>query len=199
MSTGPIKTESSAAVQWSRNVPLATNVFIMKDTVLAVGLSSLIFLALLIVLSGGEDWESMVMLWAAVTGFMLVVFLIAMVVVLWNRIGMEFRLDAGGVSVATGRRESRINSAVTILGTLARSPGTAGAGLLAKSSETVSYEWPEIKKVIVYPRQKVIYLKAGLLYPLRLYCTAENYADVERMVREKAANASFGEKRSALF
>jgi hypothetical protein len=92
-----------------------------------------------------------------------------------------------------------MNTAVAVIGLLAGKPGVAGAGLLAKSSESTSYEWPEIKKVYVYPKQKVIYLKAGLLGPIRMYCTSENYAAVERMVREKARNARFSEKSTPFF
>jgi hypothetical protein len=199
MSADATKAESSAVIKWSKNISLVTNVFVLKDMVLVLGTASLFLLALLVVISGGEGLDGLIMLWAVVTGIMVVVFLFSMAVVLWNRVGMNFELNAEGVGFAAGSRERKMNTAVAIIGVLAGKPGVAGAGLLAKSSESISYEWPEIKKVIVYPKQKVIYLKAGLLGPIRMYCTSENFAAVERMVREKARNARFTEKNSPFF
>jgi hypothetical protein len=199
MSVGASKAESSAVIKWSKNISLVTNVFVLKDMVFVLGIASLFLLALLVVISGGEGLDGLIMLWAAVTGIMVVVFLFSMAIVLWNRVGMNFELNAEGVGFTAGSRERKMNTAVAIIGVLAGKPGVAGAGLLAKSSESISYEWPEIKKVIVYPKQKVIYLKAGLLGPIRMYCTSENYAAVERMVRENARNASFKEKNSPFF
>jgi hypothetical protein len=199
MSADATIAESSTVITWSKNVSLVTNVFILKDMVFVLGTASLFLLILFVVISGGEGLDGLITLWAVVTGIIVVVFLFSMVVVLWNRVGMEFELNAEGVGFAAGSRERKMNTAVAIIGVLAGKPGVAGAGLLAKSSESISYEWPEIKKVIVYPKQKVIYLKAGLLGPIRMYCTSENFAAVERMVREKARNARFTEKNSPFF
>jgi hypothetical protein len=171
----------------------------MKDMAIVVGLASLVLLVVLLVISGGEGLDGMIMLWAVCTAVVLGSFLIACVFVLWNRIGMQFELNEEGVGVAIGGRERKMNTAVTIIGVLARSPGTAGTGLLAKSSESMYAIWPEVKKVTVYRTKKVIDLRVGLIRPLRLYCTAENYQAVERMVREKAGNARFTEKNGPLF
>lgn len=199
MSAETTKAESSAAIAWSKDIPLVTNAFIMKDMAIVLGIASLVLLVVLLVISGGEGLDGMIMLWAVCTAVVLGAFLFACIFVLWNRIGMQFEVNAEGARVATGGRERKMNTAVVVIGALAGKPGVAGAGLLAKSSETNSYEWPEIKKVIVYPKQKVIYLKAGLLGPIRLYCTSENYTAVERMAREKARNASFIKKNGPFF
>jgi hypothetical protein len=199
MSSDATKAESSTVIAWSKNIPLVTNSFIMKDMAIVVGLASLVLLVILLVISGGEGMDGMIMLWAVCTAFVLGAFLIACIFVLWNRIGMQFKLNAEGAGVAMGSRERKMNTAVTIIGALARSPGTAGAGLLAKSSESMYVTWPEVKKVTVYRKQKVIDLRVGLIRPLRLYCTAENYQAVERMIREKAGKASFREKNGPLF
>jgi hypothetical protein len=189
-----VKAESSTVIAWNRKVSLVTNVFIMRDMFLVIGISCLVLLVFLLAISGGEYIGDIIFVWAACSAFVFALMLIACIVVLWNRMNLEFEVNSKGVGMAVGSRKRKMNKLVTIVGLLSGKPGVAGAGLLAGSNEAVFAPWRDIKKVTIYRRKKVIALKMGLLTPLRLFCTEENFAAVERMIREKAKNAAVSEK-----
>lgn len=194
MSPDVTSDEISSAIKWNRKISLVTNVFIMKDLFLVIGISCLILLAFLLLISGGEHMADIFMVWAACSAFIFVLMLIACILVFWNRMNLEFEVNSKGVGMTIGSRERKVNKLVTAVGILTGKPGLAGAGLLAGANEAVFAPWRNIKKVTVYRKKKVIAMKIGLLTPLRLFCTEENFADVERVIREKAKKASFVER-----
>jgi hypothetical protein len=166
----------------------------LKDLLLFLGITCGAMLVFLIIISGGEDLDQIIPLWAICSIIVGGLIVFASLVVFFNRMNMEFGVGPEGVLMAVGSKERKMNSAVTIIGVLTGNIQVAGAGLMAGSRETIVASWPEIKKVTVYGNQKVIALKMGLLTPMRLYCLDENFAAVERMIREKAKNATFVEK-----
>jgi hypothetical protein len=194
MNADTINEQPSTVITWKKKIPLLTNVFMLKDiaTVLIIACGAM--LVLLLAISGGEDLDQIIPLWlvcSAIVGGLLV---FAMLVVFLNRMNMEFGVGPEGALLAVGSKESKMNTAVTIIGILTGNMQVTGAGLMAKSRETIVASWPEIKKVTVYRNQKVIALRMGLLTPMRLYCLDENFAAVESMIREKAKKATFVNK-----
>jgi uncharacterized membrane protein YedE/YeeE len=194
MGANAIKAESSTAIMWKKKVPLLTNLFIMKDMVLVLGIACGVLLAFLLLISGGEDLDQIIQVWALVCAIIGGLLVVSCLIVFFNRMNMEFSVGPEGVLMAVGSKERKIDSAVAIIGMLTGNIRVAGAGLLAKSNEALLAEWPKIKKVTIYRNQKVIALKIGLLTPMRLYCLNDNFAAVEGMIREKAKKATFVDK-----
>jgi hypothetical protein len=186
--------EPSTAIMWKKKIPLLTNIFIIKDMALVFGIACGALLAIMLLISGGEDLDQIIPVWLLVCAIIVGLLVISCLVVFFNRMNMEFGVGPEGVLTAVGSKERKMDSAVAIIGLLTGNIRVAGAGLLAKSNEVILAKWPQIKKVTIYRNQKVIALKMGLLTPLRLYCLIENFAAVERMIREKAKNATFVEK-----
>lgn len=192
MSAEMSKAESSAVITWKKKIPLLTNVFMLKDFATVLIIAGGLMLAFLLLITGGE--LAVIGLWAAcmvVVGLLLV---FTTLVVFFNRVNMEFGVGPEGILTTIGSRESKINSAVTIIGILTGNMQVAGAGLLAGSRETTLVRWPEIRKVTVYRGAKVVSMRIGMLTPMRLYCDDASFEAVVRLIREKAKKATFAEK-----
>jgi hypothetical protein len=194
MDANATKTESAAVITWKKKITLLSNVFILKDMAFILAIACGLMLVFLLLISGGEYLDQVIFMWAvcsAVVGGLIVV---SCLIVFFNRMNMEFRVGPEGVLMAVGSKESKINKAVTIAGVLTGNMQVTGAGLMAMGREVLLAPWPDIKKVTFYRNRKVIALKMGLLTPMRIYCEDENFAAVERMIREKAKKATFVEK-----
>lgn len=192
MNTDTINAEPSTVITWKKKIPLLTNVFMLKDIAMILIIACGLMLVFLLAISGGD--MGILLLWAVCSAIVAALIVFSMLVVFLNRMNMEFGVGPEGVLMAVGSKESKMNSAVTIIGVLTGNLQVTGAGLMAKSRETIVASWPEIKKVTVYGNQKVIEVRMGLLTPMRLYCLDENFAAVESMIREKAKNATFVKK-----
>lgn len=191
MSVDALKTESATVIVWKKRIPLLTNLFMLKDLALVFGIAGLALLALMLLISGGEDVPQMIGVWALCMGIITVLLVISCLIVMLNRMNLEFEVSRKGVLMSVGKRERRLNTLTTVVGLLAGSAQAAGAGLLAKSREDFFAPWGDVRKVTVYRKRKVIALSVGLLTPLRVYCTDENFAAVESAIRENAKRAIF--------
>jgi hypothetical protein len=189
MSADATITKSSTVIAWKKKIPLLTNIFMLKDLATILVISCGLLLVFLLAITGGD--MAIIPLWAACSAIVVALIVFSSLAVFLNRMNMEFGVGPEGVLTMVGSKESKMNTAVTIIGILTGNIQATGAGLLARSRETTVASWPEIKKVTVHGNQKVIDLRMGLLTPMRLYCLDENFAAVERMIRENAKNATF--------
>lgn len=194
MSADDAKAGPPAAIVWEKKIPLLNNLFMLKDIALVFGIAGLVLLAFMLLISGGEDIPQILGVWALCMGIIVVLLVIACLVVLLNRMNLEFRVDQKGILMSVGKRERKLNVLTTVVGVLAGSAQVAGAGLLARSREDFFVPWRDVRKVSVYRRKKVIVLSIGMLTPLRVYCTDDNFAAVQQAVRKNVKNAVFMEK-----
>jgi len=99
----------------------------------------------------------------------------------------EFVLDEKGVLCRTQASQAKknrlINGFTVMLGLLSGKPAAAGAGMLAQSRQEVFVKWKRITKVKYKPKSNTILLRGGWAENIALFCTAENYSQVERHVR----------------
>lgn len=189
MSADDSKAAPPAAIAWKKKIPLLTNLFMLKDLALVLGIAGLALLAFMLLISEGKDIGQMFGVWVLCMGIIAVLLVIACLVVLLNRMNLEFKVDQKGILMSMGKRERKLNTLTTIVGLLAGSAQTAGAGLLAKSREDFFVPWRDVRKVTVYRRKKIIALNVGLLTPLRVYCTDENFAAVEQAIMKNTKKA----------
>ncbi|MBN1543115.1 hypothetical protein JW992_13315, partial [candidate division KSB1 bacterium] len=108
--------------------------------------------------------------------------------VFFNRYWVRFTLDEDGVlyeSVRWSRKVSgAINAGAVVLGLLAAMPAAAGAGLMARSRQTVFLPWNRVRKVRCFDRFRVITLSNSWRPFLRLHCpTDEHYAQAQEKIR----------------
>jgi len=60
-----------------------------------------------------------------------------------------------------------------------------GSGVIAQSRQVIKIKWKEIRKVKYYPREYTIIVRGNLNNKLAVFCTKENYGEVENMIKEK--------------
>lgn len=171
-------------IEWSYRVPLLTSRFMLWDF-LRVTVLSVIGMSLLVALMGliaeGELIVLPLEVLAIVTGIMLVLFALASLL-LGNTVPMTFSVRPEGVSYGMGKRQKGLNRATVIVGALAGSPTTAGAGLLAASREQGGWKWAELHEARYFAGPRVISLRNSWRTVLRLHCTPENYEQVRAAV-----------------
>ncbi|MBN1632053.1 MAG: hypothetical protein JW990_20040 [Thermoleophilia bacterium] len=178
------------SLTWEYDIPLLNNLFMARDLLLVLVLS-LIIMQLLVLLVGFLAGEGAVILplqvYGIVAGVMMVLYLIAAVVVFWNKHRTEFTVGPRGVAYVSGARERRRNRIILALSFLLGRPGPA---LIATSQEAGHFDWGELEKVTVHRRQRVITLSNSWRPVLRLYCTPENFDEVVALVQEYAGRAA---------
>jgi hypothetical protein len=179
---------------WVTSFPLLTNRFILYDFAKVLGFTYLIMMLIAGILVLAGHWPSVQQIFqfaaifaAAVAG---IGFLMVLVMVLFfgNRFRAGFSVTPDGVSFETAMwRAKWSNRAAVVVGALARSPGTAGAGLLAQSSEDVSVAWGDVRRVKVHGEHCVLSIMNGWRVMIRLYCTPENFEQVHSLVARYAS------------
>lgn len=176
-------------IEWRYDIPLLTSRFMLWDF-LRVTLLSAALMYLIVIVAGLVFGQELILLpWqvpAIIVGVLLGLFVLASLL-LGNRQGARFAVDAKGVEYHAEKRESRMNRIVATVGALMGSPTTAGAGALAMSREHLHLEWEGIREVRYYPSARVIAVRNSWRTMLRLHCPPELYDDVAAAARHHHA------------
>ncbi len=183
---GPV---TPGRIEWRYDIPLLTSRFMLWDF-LRVTLLSAALMYVIVIVAGLVFGQELILLpWqvpAIIVGVLLGLFVLASLL-LGNRQGARFAVDATGVEYHAEKRESRMNRIVAAVGALMGSPTTAGAGALAMSREHLHLEWEGIREVRYYPSARVIAIRNSWRTMLRLHCPPELYDDVAAAVRHHHA------------
>ena len=189
---------SGDLLRWRVEVPLLTNRFIVYDTLLGAGATTVIgglLIGGIFAWSGGWTGLRAGFLFAGIMGaFILLVSVFTLGVIFGNRWPLEFVLTADGVIMNNvSEKAHAIHRLSWILALVTGRPLMAGPGLIAQSREVVGIPWDEVRTVKKHAALGVIGIKGGLLDNVRLYCTPANYAEVaqrvEAAVRQHAPSA----------
>jgi hypothetical protein len=170
-------------IAWDIAFPLATNRFFLYDMVKVTFISCFILLLILTgILLSSRSAESLPTILLIVgimfAAFNALYFFIALVF-FGNRYPTTFAVTERGVGWRSrSRRGNTANTAAILLGLLAKKPGLAGAGMLAKAGEGGSMAWKDIRKVKAYAGPRSITLMNSWRVVVRLYCLPDNYEDV---------------------
>lgn len=176
------------SIHWQISVPIFRNTVILKQLGLAVGIP-FGFVALMIGLSSLKGVYTLYGL-GLIAALLLFTWLF-IVVIYRGRYEAEFVLDGKGVLCRTQERQVKRNRVVNILtvvlGLLSGKPAVAGAGMLAQSQQEVLIRWGQITKVTYKPKSRSILLRGGFAEQIALFCTDENYPQIERAVMLRTA------------
>jgi len=131
---------------WEADVPLVTNPLVVRSfevVALASGLITALLLTLISAATGDFEQIPVMLLISLVAGAGLGLLLIIVALLGYgNRIHLRFRLDREGAQVETvDRRAPAANRGGLLVGLLAGSPATAGAGALASAREDTFVRW----------------------------------------------------------
>lgn len=188
-----IPSVSAEAIVWERKMPLLTNRFFLRDSMLAMAVASIamqvLFLVISIIVGEGLFFLPLGFILVPI-GILSLLYVISILVVLQNNFGLRYTVDANGVSYESGSREKKINRVVFWLSLLSGKSGAIGSSLLARSQESGSFSWRDIYCVTLHPRARVITLNNSWRTVLRLYCTPENFEKVAERVQAYAAEGA---------
>ncbi len=171
-------------IQWQISVPIFRNTVILKQLGLAIGIPFGL-VALVIGLSSGKSVYTLYGL-GFIVALLFFTWLFIMAVYR-GRYEAEFVLDDKGVLCRTQAKQAKknriINALTVVLGLLFGKPAAAGAGIMAQSRQEVFLKWNRVTKVKYKPNSRTVLLRGGWTESIALFCTAENYEQVEVFVR----------------
>lgn len=173
-------------ITWDYRIPLATNRYMLLDSVKVLGISGGFLLVLLIVISGGELVMPLTLA-GAVTGFIALIYLFVMVVVFGNAYNATFTIGDDGVSYSSGKRESGISRGAVAVSALAGSWRSLGPALLGSSRLRGKFPWSSIRSIQIDEGRRVLTFTDKLLVQLRVYCTPETFAQCVSIIEDHVA------------
>lgn len=182
-------------LDWRIDVGLITEPLLLMMYLKVMVISAAIMAALLAFLAAVTGSFDAILPLLGLVGIVLVVVMLlslfAAAIVMRNRFAMRFVVDGRGVrQLAVDRRASAASTAAVVLGAVAGSPGTAGAGLLAKAQANRSTTWSAVASVRYHPSRHAIALRNSWRTTILIFCTAADYdAVAARVAREVAAHA----------
>lgn len=177
-------TPDAGVIEWTYHVPLLTSRFMLWDFVRVIVVSVLLMYVLVAFMGWLAEGELVLLppqVFVIVGGVMFMLLAIA-ALLLGNHVDVTFAVGPEGVTFASGSRERKWNRAAVVLGMLAGSASTTGAGLLASSREQGGWGWAGIHAARYFPGQRVISLRNTWRTVLRLHCTAGEYERVRAIV-----------------
>ncbi len=175
-------------MEWSISLPIFRNSIILKQLGIAIGIPfGVLILFLLLATKGNKDTLYALGLIAAV--FLLTYLLIR---ILWGgRYEVAFILDSKGIHCYTQKGQASknrmLNALTVILGILSGKPAVAGAGILAQSGQDILIKWHNIRKVRYHPKGLAVTVRGGFAEYIAVFCTSENYKEVETFIKSKIA------------
>ena len=193
----------SGELTWDYAFPLLTNPFVMLDMCKVLGISFFAVCTIILTIGafqGGSNFMDMVHMipvMALCVGIIAVILLFVMLVIYGNRFPARFTVNEKGATIEVTPTQKKVNTAVIIIGLLARRPGVAGSGFLAKSQECQFFGWVDVFRVELFPRRRVVVLRNSWRTVARLYCTADNYDFAARMATEGVQRTKRARQKNA--
>ncbi len=189
-------TEKTEAIVWETDLPLFSRLM-MRQWAMAMVLTALVMVVILGTVFGAQgEWDAfpgLLMLTGAVTFGLWLLGLLIMAVLFRGKFGVRYTLTDKLLRYETIDRIAKgANTAAIVVGALARSPQALGAGLIAKSQETMEVRWTGAFKAQYDPVRHFITLRNAWRPLLWVQCTPENYAEVASLVE-----ANMQRKRTA--
>jgi hypothetical protein len=156
--------DANAALSWESDVSLLTNPLIVRQMALVVGGGGAIMATLLsFIFAATGEWEAIppiLAVAALVTVGLAVLMLTVTLVVFGGRIRVRYHVDRDGVTWETiDRRALRANRLAILAGILGRSPGVAGAGMLAQARSIEFVAWDDVHAADVDARRRSVTLR----------------------------------------
>jgi hypothetical protein len=97
----------------------------------------------------------------------------------------DFFVNVEGAGQEASKKTSSVNTGIAVAGGLLGSLSAAGGGILAKSREDDFIRWDQSRSVALNRKKKTITVtRKSLIFPIRLYCTDENYEQVATFIKK---------------
>ncbi len=106
-----------------------------------------------------------------------------------GKYALRYIIDNNGIYSYTEEAQSKknhiINKLTIILGMFSNKPTVMGAGVLANSRQNTMIKWRNIRRIKLYPSYRTIMVYGGIGENVGVFCTKENYNEVECFIKSK--------------
>ena len=184
-------TEKTEAIVWETDLPLFSRRMLGQWS-LAMVITAVVMLVILgTVFAAQGEWDALLPMLAMATGAaagLWLLGLIIMAVLFRGKFQVRYTLSDQELRYETiDTKAKTANRLAIVAGVLARSPQTLGAGLIARSQETMAVRWTGAFRAVYDPARYHITLRNEWRPLLWVQCTPENYAAVAAAVERNMA------------
>ncbi len=173
-------------IQWTNSIPIFKNSTILKQLGIAVGLPFGFVIAFILISSG---WSKDSLYAAAFIIAALLFTYLLIKAVYGGKYEAEFAVDEKGIYCRTEEKQAvknRLLNVLTVLaGIFSGKPAVSGAGLLAQSKNRVFIPWKNVSKIKYIEKDFVILINGRFTEKIALFCTRDNYSEIERIIKGK--------------
>jgi len=186
--------ENSKNISWEIKVPLLTNTAILTDMLKGFGLTYIIVVLLMgfIFLLQGETEGFLQIVWmfALIVGGLMVLSALIMLIVFRNSYHIRYTLDSEGATFETLDRRVKMANRVAIGAGFLGGGQAAGAGLLARSQETIYVPWKNVNQVLYNEKRGRITLRNTWRNVMIIFTGRGSWQEAANAVRENVKEAS---------
>jgi hypothetical protein len=176
-------------IKWETYVPLYTNPVILNGLALAIGLPFGILILFLLIVSKGDIFSSDVKYAFLMIGLLFFFTFLLTMALYGGKYAPGFILDEKGVINYTQdkqrKRNNLINGLLVFFGLFGGNVTAAGIGYIAESRQVMKIKWKNVRDVKYDQKHNTIIIKGGFAEKMAIFCTEENYLEVEDFVKRK--------------
>ncbi|MBU1342888.1 MAG: hypothetical protein KKE44_11635 [Proteobacteria bacterium] len=196
-------TDKTPSLTWEIRFPLLTNPLIVKAWLKAMGVTYLLCMVILgpvfIGTGAADEFPFLALCFLGVVFGVTVFGFLIMLVIFGNRSHARFTVSNKGIAYESiDNKAKTLSRMAVVIGGLAGSARTTGAGLLSISNEKVAMKWSGAFKAIYHSKSHTICLQNQYRDLLHLYCTAENFEKVKELVESNISKKGTSERLSRI-
>lgn len=170
-------------LQWEIYVPIFRNRLILKGLGIAIGIPFGIVIAVIIVTAKGDVFGTDAKYALGLIALLFILTFLLIMIVYGAKYAPGFIVDETGIINYTQHKQAKrnrvLNGLLIALGAISGSPTAVGAGMIAQSRQVMRLNWGKVRKVRYDPKRCTILVNGGFTEKIAVFCTRENYAQVE--------------------
>lgn len=183
-------------IKWETYVPLYTNPVILEGLALAIGLPFGILILFLLFISKGDILGSDVKYAFLLIGLLFFFTFLLTMAIYGGKYAPGFILDEKGVINYTQEKQRKrnniINGLLVFFGLFGGNVTAAGIGFIAESRQVMKIRWQDVRKIKYDPKHNTIIIKGGFAEKMAVFCTKDNYSEVEAFIKMKLEKRKVG-------
>ena len=179
-------------LQWEIYVPIFRNRLILKGLGIAIGIPFGIVIVVIIVSTGGDVFGTDAKYALGLIALTLILTVLIVMIIYGGKYAPGFIVDETGIVNYTQDRQARrnrvLNGLLVALGVMSGNPTAVGAGMIAQSRQVMRIKWKNVYRVKYDSKRHTILVRGRYTGKIAVFCTRENYAQVEAIIREKTGS-----------
>lgn len=177
------------ALRWETYVPLYTNPLILKELGMAIGIPFGILILFLFVISKGDILGTDVKYAFLLIGLLFFFTFLLTMALYGGKYAPGFVVDEKGVTNYTQNKQRKrnklINGLLVFFGLMGGNLTAAGIGFIADSRQVMRILWKNVRYIKYDSKHHTIVIKGGIAEKIAVFCTEENYSEVEAFIKMK--------------